>query len=290
MSTESLLLVIAAAIAHATWNLIAKRAASVGPVFVFAYSVCGVLIFAPWVVWILLQDQGRWDAAAIGCIALSGAVHLAYGLCLQRGYQVADLSVVYPVARGTGPMLSTIGAFVFLREPASLSGIAGMLCVVSGVMMIATQGRLARLLQRESMVGVRWGVVTGALIACYTLIDAYGVKTLLIAPVVFDWAATGARAAFLLPHLARTPQKSIQAMQGKWHLAWIVGLLSPLGYILVLMALQNGSPVSLVAPAREMSMLLATIAGLYLLREPVGWGRMLGCILIAAGVALLAGS
>ena len=290
MSTYSLLLVITAAIAHASWNLIAKRAANVGPVFVFAYSVCGVILFTPWVVWILLHDHGRWDTAALSCIALSGAVHLAYGLCLQRGYQVADLSVVYPVARGTGPMLSTIGAFAFLREPASVVGVGGMLCVVIGVMMIATQGRLGKLLQRESMIGVRWGVVTGALIACYTLIDAYGVKTLLIAPVVFDWAATGARAAFLFPHLLRKPQKSIDAMRGNWHLAWIVGFLSPLGYILVLLALQDGSPVSLVAPAREMSMLLATIAGLYLLREPVGWGRMLGCILIGGGVVLLASS
>lgn len=290
MSAYSLLLVVAAAIAHASWNLIAKRAASVGPVFVFAYSVCGVILFTPWVIWSLIHEESRWDALAIGCIALSGAIHLAYGLCLQRGYQVADLSVVYPVARGTGPMLSTIGAFVFLREPASASGVAGMLCVVIGVMMIATQGRLGRLLQRESMIGVRWGAVTGALIACYTLIDAYGVKTLLIGPVVFDWAATGARAAFLFPHLMRKPKQSLQAMQGKWHLAWIVGLLSPLGYILVLIALQDGSPVSLVAPAREMSMLLATLAGLYLLREPVGWGRMLGCCLIAGGVVLLASS
>ncbi len=79
-------------------------------------------------------------------------------------------------------------------------------------------------------------------------------------------------------------------MQGYWHLAWAIGLLSPLGYILVLYALRDGAPVSLVAPAREMSMLLVTLAGLYILREPVGWGRIVGCCFIGAGVVLLANS
>lgn len=283
-------MVIAAAIAHATWNLLAKRAAHVGPVFVFAYGLCGVLIFSPWVLWILLHDGIAWSIPVLICIVVSGALHLAYGLCLQRGYQVADLSVVYPVARGTGPLLSTTGALFFLGEPASFSGIGGMLCVVMGVMMIATQGQIGRLLQPQALMGVRWGILTGALIAMYTLVDAYGVKTLLIAPVVFDVATTASRTLLMLPHLLRKPKQAVQAMRGQWHLAWAVGLLSPLGYILVLFALRDGAPVSLVAPAREMSMLLATLAGLYLLREPVGWGRLLGCCAIGAGVVLLATS
>ena len=290
MTTTALLMVFAAALAHATWNLLAKRAAHVGPVFVFAYSLCGVLIFSPWVAWVLIHDDIQWAIPVVVCIVISGALHLAYGLCLQRGYQVADLSVVYPVARGTGPLLSSIGALLFLREPASVTGVGGMLCVVLGVMMIATQGQIRRLLQTQAMLGVRWGILTGALIAMYTLLDAYGVKTLLIAPVVFDVASTASRAVLMLPHLLRKPRQSVLAMRGQWHLAWAVGLLSPLGYILVLFSLRDGAPVSLVAPAREMSMLLATLAGLYLLREPVGWGRLAGCCAIGAGVVLLASS
>jgi drug/metabolite transporter (DMT)-like permease len=94
----------------------------------------------------------------------------------------------------------------------------------------------------------------------------------------------------MLPHMARQPKRSWEAMRGYWPLAWAVGVLSPLGYILVLYALRVGAPVSLVAPAREMSMLLVTLGGLYILREPVGWGRLVGCGFIAIGVVMLASS
>src|SRR5690606_899755 len=81
-----------------------------------------------------------------------------------------------------------------------------------------------------------------------------------------------------------------QAMRGHWHLAIAVGALSPLGYILVLYALRNGAPLSLVAPAREMSMMLGTLAGWFLLREKVSLGRLAGCAAILAGVDLLGSS
>lgn len=290
MTGSALLLVILAAICHATWNLLAKRGAKVGSAFVFAYGLCSTILFAPWVIWILLFENNNWSWEIAGCILLSGMLHLTYSLCLQRGYQVADLSVVYPIARGTGPFLSTIGAIVFIREPATLMGLGGMLSVVAGVLMIATQGQIRRLLQPEAMVGVRWGLLVGLFIASYTLVDAYGVKVLMIAPVLFDWATSAAKTIMMLPHTARHPQRAWEAMKGHWHLAWAIGLLSPLGYILVLYALRDGAPVSLVAPAREMSMLLVTLAGLYILREPVGWGRLVGCCFIGAGVVLLANS
>lgn len=289
MSLSALLLVMTAAIAHATWNLLNKKAAHVGPAFVFAYGFCSTVIYFPWVLWVLIVEEPSWSLPVVVCIVLSGFIHLLYSLSLQRGYQLADLSVVYPVARGTGPLLSTFGALLFMSEPASLKGIGGMLCVVVGVILIATQGQITRLLTPTAMVGVRWGLLVGILIAAYTLVDAYGVKTLLIAPVLFDWSTCVTKTIMMLPHVARNPRQARQALKGYWHLAWAIGLLSPLGYILVLYALQNGAPVSLVAPAREMSMLLVTLAGLYFLREAVGWGRLAGCCAIAAGVALLAG-
>jgi drug/metabolite transporter (DMT)-like permease len=235
-------------------------------------------------------EQHDWSWAILGCILLSGTLHLAYSLSLQRGYQVADLSVVYPIARGTGPFLSTIGAIIFIQEPATLLGLAGMLSVVAGVLMIATQGQIRRLLHPEAMIGVRWGLLVGLLIAAYTLVDAYGVIVLAIAPVLFDWATSATKTLMLLPHMARQPKRSWEAMRGYWPLAWTIGVLSPLGYILVLYALRDGAPVSLVAPAREMSMLLVTLGGFYILREPVGWGRLVGCGFIACGVVMLASS
>lgn len=290
MSFTSLMLVVLAAVAHASWNLLAKRAAMVGPVFVFAYGLCATLLYAPWVIWILLNEGMIWTWPVVLCILASSALHLGYSLCLQRGYQVADLSVVYPIARGTGPLLSTMGAFLLLGEQATPMGVTGMLCVVGGVLLIATQGRLSLFRQPQAWVGVRWGAIIGVFIATYTIVDAYGVKVLLLSPVLFDWCTCVTRTAMMGPHILKRRTENWQAMRGYWHLAWAVGFLSPLGYILVLYALQTGAPLSLVAPAREMSMMLGTLAGLFLLREKVSAGRLLGCLAILGGVILLGAS
>ncbi|WP_251863168.1 DMT family transporter [Achromobacter sp. Marseille-Q4962] len=287
MSYSSLILVVLAAMAHATWNLLAKRAAMVGAPFVFAYGLCASLLYAPWVIWVLLHDGMNWTWPVAGAILASSLLHLGYSLCLQKGYQVADLSVVYPIARGTGPLLSSMGAYLLLREPASTSGILGMLCVVGGVLLIATQGRLAIFRNAHAWVGVRWGLVIGLFIAAYTVVDAYGVKVLLISPVLFDWFTCVTRTTMMAPHMLRRRAQSWEAMRGYWGLAAAVGFLSPLGYILVLYALQHGAPLSLVAPAREMSMMLGTLAGMFLLREKVGAGRLAGCFSILLGVVLL---
>ena len=287
MSHTALLLVILAAIAHAAWNLLAKRAARVGPAFVYAYGLAATVIYAPWALWSMFHDGMQWTLPVVACIVISAGLHLGYSLCLQRGYQVADLSVVYPIARGTGPLLSSIGAFTLLGEPTSAAGLGGMLCVVCGVLLIATQGRLTLFTQPQAWIGVRWGLIIGAFIAVYTVVDAYGVKVLLIMPVLFDWLTVLTRTVMFTPHMLKRRRSNWESMRGYWGLAIAVGFLSPLGYILVLYALRMGAPLSLVAPAREMSMMLGTFAGMILLRETVGIGRLLGCLAIVAGVVLL---
>jgi hypothetical protein len=101
-------------------NLLAKHAAAAGPAFVFAYNVVACVAYLPWVVWLIANRELTWNWPVAVCLLFSAMIHLGYSLCLQRGYQVADLSVVYPIARGTGPLLSSIGAFIILAEAPSL--------------------------------------------------------------------------------------------------------------------------------------------------------------------------
>lgn len=290
MTLASLSLVVLASFFHAGWNLLAKRAASVGPVFVFAYNLIACVAYAPWVLYLLAQGRIIWTSAGIGFVLLSGVIHLAYSLCLQRGYQVADLSVVYPIARGTGPMLSSIGAFLILGETPTGAGLLGLALVVAGLLLIATQGRLAAFTRPGGQAGVRWGTATGGLIAGYTVVDAYAVKTLGIAPVVLDWFSNLLRFFLLLPLVLTNPRRAIESMRGHWWTAIGVGLLSPLSYILVLAALTEGAPLSLVAPMREMSMMVGALMGMLILREKVGPWRLVGCGVLVAGVILLSAS
>ncbi|MBV9562835.1 MAG: EamA family transporter [Bradyrhizobium sp.] len=288
MAIASLLLVVIASFVHASWNLLAKRAASVGPIFVFAYNLIACVVYAPWVLYLLGKGDGiAWSPMGVGFIVLSGFIHLAYSLCLQRGYQIADLSVVYPIARGTGPMLSTLGAFLILGEIPSGHGVIGLLLVVAGIGLITTQGDLSAFTRPRGQSGVRWGITTGGLIASYTVVDAYTVKALGIAPVLLDWFSNLLRFFLLAPLVIADPRRAIDAMRGYWWLAVGVGLLSPLSYILVLAALRSGAPLSLVAPMREMSMMVGALMGMLILREKVGSWRLLGCGVLIVGVILL---
>lgn len=287
MDVLSLTLIIMAALLHASWNLASKRAADAGSVFVFFYRLWSVIIYLPWILYILLHDGMSWTAMTLVFLALSTLFHLAYSLSLMRGYQVADLSVVYPVARGTGPLLASIIAVWWLHEPMYPAKAAGIGCVVLGIMLIATQGRWRHFIRPESWPGVRWGLLIGMFIAGYSLVDAYGVKILFIAPVVLDWMSSLGGSVLLAPRVWANRRSVRRRMSGNWLLAAFVGAVSPLAYILILYALQRGAQISQVAPLREMSMIVATLIGGFILKEKIGAGRGLGCAMIFLGVLLI---
>lgn len=287
MTLGSVFLVVLASVLHARWNILAKRAASAGPIFVFAYTLVACIAYAPWAFYLLATSSLAWTGEGILFIFLSGMIHLAYSLCLQQGYRVADLSVVYPVARGTGPMLSTVGALLILGEVPSPGALAGLFLVVAGIGLIATRGDLAVFRQPGAQTGVRWGTATGGLIALYTVVDAYAVKVVGLGPVLLDWFANLVRMVALAPFVLRNPRVALAPMRGHWQTAIGVGLLAPLGYILVLGALAGGAPLHIVAPMREMSMMVGVLLSMLILKETVGPWRLGGCMVLIAGVILL---
>src|SRR5690242_12118187 len=123
MPPLALCAVLLAAVTHASWNIAAKRAAACKH-FVWIYSVGAVIVWAPVVVWLLISTRPSFGALQWLALLGTAGLHLGYSLSLQAGYRLADLSVVYPVARGTGPMLSFIGAVLLLGEqPGALSAL-----------------------------------------------------------------------------------------------------------------------------------------------------------------------
>jgi drug/metabolite transporter (DMT)-like permease len=200
--------------------------------------------------------------------------------------------VVYPVARGSGPLLSSIGAVLILGEHMGLLGVAGVLGVTFGVFLIAGGPGLWRQAhdpaKRQRLhTGLRYGAMTGALIAGYTLVDGYAVKVMLISPIVIDYFGNAFRVPFLLPAALRDPAGFKHALRTQWRYALVVAAISPLGYVLVLYAVQM-APLSHVAPAREVSMLFATLIGGKLLGEGERGWRLAGAACIAEGVVSLA--
>jgi drug/metabolite transporter (DMT)-like permease len=284
MSLSVLVLVAAAAVAHAGWNLAAKPAVG-GTAFVWLCGVAGTVLYLPLVALALAVDPGRLGWPALALMAGSGALHAVYFVLLQRAYAIGDLSVVYPLARGTGPLLSTTAAIAFLGERPSLLGLAGAALIVSAVfsLMRPSQDRASSAVGG----GMVFAVLTGAAIAGYTLWDKHGVGAAALSPIVYYWGTNLANAALLSPVAVHQRDALRQAWTGSRDRAAIVGLLSPLAYVLILYALAR-APVSYVAPARESSIVIGTLLGVFVLHERDAGRRLASAAAILAGVVILA--
>ncbi len=283
MTAASLALVLGAAGLHATWNLLAKRAGQGGVAFVWLCAATASVLYLPVAaIAFVVTDPDLGPTEALFLVG-SGTLHACYFTLLQRGYRVGDLSVVYPLARGTGPMLSTALAIIVLGERPSGLAIAGAALICVGVFVL---GRTTTSSGGDARAGVLFGLATGVLIATYTLWDRHIVAVLAVSPLLLDWGANIVRATVLAPiALGRT---DVPRVWGEFRREVLtVAALSPLAYILVLTALAV-SPVSYVAPAREASILIGTIMGVRLLREGHLGPRLVGAAAIVGGLVALA--
>ena len=272
-----------AALTHASWNISAKVAAE-SRHFVWLFSAGSVLVYGPVVVAVLIVERPVFELHHWLALAATSVLHLLYSLSLQTGYRHSDLSVVYPIARGTGPLLSFIGAGLLLGEAPTALSIAGMLLIVGGILLVAG---LVGHHRRAPRVGVFYGLLTGALIAAYTLNDGWAVKVLLISPFLIDFTGNLFRMVVLAPRAWRDRAAVVREAKTYRKPVIVVSVLGPLGYILVLYAMRL-APVSHVAPARELSTLVGAWFGSRLLREDSGPWRIVGAALIVAGVISLA--
>lgn len=291
MPLSALALIVLAGLIHASWNIAAKKAGGDAR-FAFFTSVMMMLIWAPVGLWAGWGVLPRWSWAEWIVVTVSGVLHVLYYVVLLRGYRKADLTVVYPLARGSGPLLSSLVAITLLGEQISTVGVAGIAGVVGGVFLIAGGPGLLRAAhdpaqRRRVHKGMVYGLLTGAFIASYTVVDGYGVRFLLMSPILIDYLGNFVRVALLAPAVLRDRPAAVTLWRRQWKYALMVGAISPVSYVLVLYAMQV-APLSHVAPAREISMLFAALVGGHFLGEGDRLQRLLGAALIAVGVMALA--
>ena len=263
MSLEALGLILAAAVIHATWNLLNKQASG-HATFTWLVAVLSAVFYAPVTITIIEIWQLKVGFIEIGVMAGSAALHTAYFVLLNQGYRVGDLSLVYPLARGTGPLLSGIAAIVFLGERPSIVAGIGALMIIGGVLILT--GNLAQLSRSDSRSAAGYALITGLFIAAYTLWDKQAVSHYAIAPLVLDWGANVGRSILLTPFAFIYSDQAIDEWREHKWAAIAIAILIPLSYILVLSAMRF-TPVSYVAPAREISILIGTAMGARLLAE-----------------------
>jgi drug/metabolite transporter (DMT)-like permease len=223
-----------------------------------------MVFWAPLGIWLGLEEVPRWGRTEWLLVAASALLHTLYFVVLLRGYRKADLTVVYPLARGSGPLLSSVLAIAFLGEQLTALGALGIAGVIGGVLWRASHDAAHR--QRLHK-GMAYGLLTGVFIASYTLVDGYAVKFVLISPILLDYVGNLLRMVLLLPPALRDRAATLRHWQAQWKYATFVGIISPVSYVLVL---------------------FAALLGGQLLGEGDRVARLVGAALIAVGVMALA--
>lgn len=270
------------AIAHASWNLILKRVGNSSPTLLWWTNAIGAVGIAPLGIWTLstVEFDWRWVYLAAVCAVFE----VFYFLLLQRGYREGDVSLVYPLARGTGPTLSVVGAMLFLGESPSPIHLVGVVAIVIGIGIISTAG--ARHGTKAPLESVLYGLGVGVMIACFTVWDGWAVGKLGVPPIGYFWMAIVGQTILFTPYLARN-RNTLSTVRSHPIEIIAIGLLGPASYMMALTAITMSS-VSLVAPAREVSVILVALGGAFIFGERHLGQRLSGSAVVVGGIALLA--
>jgi drug/metabolite transporter (DMT)-like permease len=230
---------------------------------------------------IWIDDGARVSLLIVLMGIASGAAHTVYFVLLQRGYATGDLSLVYPLARGTGPIFASAGAIAILGERPGPLALAGTAAIAVGVvLLLATRG-----LGLGSALG--YAVLTGLLIGVYTIWDGHAVRASHAEPLFYLLITNLTVLALLAPAAWRERPTVALLFREHRRVVVAVGTLSPFAYALVLFATRLAG-VAYVAPAREVSILIGAAIGTRYYAERGGWQRLAGAASIVAGVIALA--
>ena len=286
MSWAALGLVLVAAFVHASWNFFLKKSGG-GAGLVTAASVLALLVWAPLVAGVVLWQGYRFEPMHAVMMAGSGLIHAGYFLLLDRAYRAGgDLSIVYPLARATGPLLTIVVAIALLGERPGPFALAGALLIGASALMLT--GNPFAWHKSDARHALGFALLTGCMIAGYTVWDKAAVAIWLIHPLVYDWGCVLARVLVMVPFThRRAPGGMARAWREQRGALVAIAALSPLSYILVLFAMVF-TPVSLVAPAREVSILFAALMGAHLLREGDVARRAVAAVGMVLGISGLA--
>lgn len=286
MSGIALVIVLFSAFLHAGWNYLLKKSER-KIVFIWWFLLMAMVIYLP--VFLFIYPGASITSAGWLCIVTTGIIHGVYFLCIGGAYQRGEFSLVYPLARGSGPLFVPILAVILIGEEISLLGVMGIVLIIGGIYCIHLRSfsGAAFLEPFRALRGGAslWAISTGFTIAFYSLVDKVGVR--LVYPPIYIYLM------FVIGFLMITPWILIRErhhLRTEWRnhkgSIVVVGFLSGFTYLLILFALQI-SKVSYVAAVREVSIVLSSYYGIVWLGEKHGAQKLLGALLITIGVVAI---
>jgi drug/metabolite transporter (DMT)-like permease len=265
---------------HSIWNLFTKNSIHKS-VFLWYCQWAAIIIFLPFT---LVEINTMDPVPAIGWMWLlaSMILHGVYVWLLAKAYTIGDLSQVYPIMRGTSPLLVPVFAVVFLNEQLQMLGWIGVLCIVTGILLVGNfTAKTQWNLQNQAVIVAS---LVGLMITGYTVVDKVALEYF---PAVTLNEATNIGNLMALTYIAIKSKAIRQEWRVNWPTIILGGLLAPGGYIIFLKALEL-MPVSHIAPMREIGTVFGTLLGVFILREPQARSRIVASILITLGILTLA--
>ena len=290
LSGPIVLAVLGGALLHASWNALIKSGCDKQLDTALIHSL-GFFVALPLLLW-----TGMPDAAAWPYIAASTVVHIGYYIALAGAYRHGDLGLTYPLMRGCAPLLVALGSSALLGERLSAWAWLGVGVISAGVLTLGLsrsalhgKGSPGSNDARQRAKALRFALANAVIIALYTVIDGLGVRAAGDAPayVAALFLLDGLPYLLLVLWQRRDQQAAAwRYMAGRWPIAFI-GTVASLGSYGIALWAMTQAPVALVAALRETSVLFAALIGTLLLREPFGWQRAAGTLVIVCGVMTL---
>lgn len=277
MDASVFLAVLAAALLHAGWNALVKTGLDrfTG---VIALSTGQAALALPLLPFVPMPAPEAW-----GFVAASALLHMGYKIGLIGAYRHGDLSQVYPVARGSAPLLVMLVSVSVLDEQISAAAVAGVLAVSAGVLLMALRGGGLVRLNRAAL---GFALLTALFTAGYTLVDGLGARAAGTASGYILWMILGDTVGMVAYGIWRRGQGILGDLGRAWRPGLLTGVMSVTSYWIAIWAFTQ-APIALVAALRETSILFAVLIGTLLLRESAGGARWLAAASIVAGVVLI---
>lgn len=291
MSLTALCLVILAALVHATWNYFLKKANANRSFWWVVYCITAIVTVPA----LYFYNPHAFDnITAIGwlVICLSAPIHVCYGVVLQQGYKKSDYSIVYPTARGTGPLISVLAAIAFLGNTPTVWGWLGISSILVAIVLLAMPSQEGDARNLRVKEGVFWGMLTGLFIAGYTFCDAWAVQQATgLTPLTFYFPSILVRSLVFAPFIVtrngwQDEVKELFTTSRIRKSLVVVCVGSPLAFLLVLYAMTM-APLAYVAPTREVGMMIGVVVGGLLLKERLSIKRVMGVIGMTLGVIMI---
>jgi drug/metabolite transporter (DMT)-like permease len=282
MDTFALILVVMSAFCHAYWNLVLKKTSG-GVMMIWLFTAITVVLYVPFFIYLELDLSTMVMPPMPYVYAASMIFHVLYFIFLDRAYKYGELSMIYPIARGSAPVMTIFIATVFMGEVLSGLQAFSVILIVIGTFVLSgfsysKEGRIA-----SSLI---YAFVCGLMVASYTLIDKQAVTYFGASPFILDFVNNVGRMLILLPFVLRDTDTFKKTASGYWKEAGIIALMSPVSYLLILFAMQH-APVSIIAPMRQLSIVIGAVLGVRLLSESRAYKKVAGIAITFIGVILL---